>query len=356
MKITALWGYLASYSVDFFKELAMLQDCNIQLVYLSPISAAPYSNFDLSFCCEAINRSELAYVDIYQAVRVFSPDCLLMCGWNFPDYMKISKEFRRKGVYVVSTNDHQWQGTLKQWTGVFLSRFFLKPCIDCFLVPGDRQAHFIKKLGYDCILYGLNAASVENFKTKVPLKDRPPCFLFIGRLSSEKGISNLVRAYRIYRQQCIMPWNLNVIGTGHLKHLLDNEPGIKTFGFVQPPDLPKYMLSGRALILPSTWEPWGVVIHEAAAAGLAIIATDKCGASTAFIRDGVNGYIIQSRPRDIKDAMIKITTCGSERLEEYGNTSRILAELWTPRKLAKYLLENVRFRSSYQSKNISNIS
>ena len=349
MKISILWGPLASYTVTLFKEMALKQQCKLQIIYFGPSPEAPYSHFDLAFCAEAINRTERRDVVISQAVDHFSPDCIFMCSWNYYDYMKIARRFRRNGGFVVSTIDHQWESTPKQWLGVITRRWFLKPSIDCFLVAGDRQAYFAKKLGYDNVLYGLYSAQVEAFRTSKPLKDRKPSFLFIGRLSAEKGIKDLIKAYLIYRKQCASPWDLKIVGTGKLKYLLNNIPGVKAYGFVQPADLPKLMHDAKTFILPSKWEPWGVVIHEAAAAGLPIICTYQCGAVTSFVRDGVNGLIVQPSPADLKDAMLKMTSLGSERLERFGDASRALGLLWTPSKLARYLVENLKSKISIAS-------
>ena len=343
MKVTILWSGLASYTVAFFRELASSQGCEIQLIFYGPTSEAPYECFDLSFCKTAIDRTNRATVDIKDVVIKFSPDCILMSSWNFSDYMKIAKTMRSKGVFVVSTMDHQWQGTLRQWVGVISSRWFLKPSIDCFLVPGDRQAYFARKLGYHKILYGMFAATVEEFYAGVPIGERDSSFLYVGRLSPEKGIENLLVAYEMYRQQCTAPWELKIAGTGNLKTLTVNRPGVKVFGFVQPRQLPKLMQSARALILPSLWEPWGVVIHEAAAAGLPVIATYNCGAVPAFVRDGINGFVVQPSPHDLKDAMLKLSSYETERLQNLGKASETLAGLWTPSKLAKYFVENLRY-------------
>ena len=342
MKVAILWSSLANYSVAFFRELAQTHHCEILLIYHSPRSVAPYKSFDLSFCTQSINFSENSSIDISHAVSVFHPDCLLLCSWNFPDYMKIAKTMRQKGAYVVSTIDHQWEGRLKQWLGVITSRWFLKPRIDGFLVAGDRQANFARRLGYRNILYGLYAATVETFRTSIPLSIREPSFLFVGRIAPEKGIKNLIEAYRIYRHNSTLPWTLKIVGTGEMGLLAKNTPGVHTFGFVEPDKLPEMMHSSRALILPSLWEPWGVVIHEAAAAGLPIIATYACGAVTAYVREGINGFIVESDPVSIKDAMVKITQMESDALDNMGDGSKALAELWTPRKLAHYFFENLK--------------
>jgi glycosyltransferase involved in cell wall biosynthesis len=44
------------------------------------------------------------------------------------------------------------------------------------------------------------------------------------------------------------------------------------------------------LILPSWVDHWGVVIHEAACAGLPILASRTCAAAAHLVRDGYNGF------------------------------------------------------------------
>ena len=45
------------------------------------------------------------------------------------------------------------------------------------------------------------------------------------------------------------------------------------------------------LVLPSDYEPWALVVNEAVAAGLAVVASDVVGAAAELVRDGVNGRL-----------------------------------------------------------------
>ncbi len=342
MRITILWSRLSSYAVAFFRELANGCDVQIQLVYQPVSSDAPYSNFDLSFCDMVIEDSSTNIRSRIEAsVLSFSPHSVLMCSWNFKQYMRIARKLKKDGSYIISTIDHQWEGRLKQYLGVAVSPWFLKSCIDNFLVAGDRQAYFSKKLGFKFPLYGLYAADTSRFHGEMPINDRDASFLFIGRLVSVKGIDILIKSYCNYRDICDDPWNLRIAGIGKMNALVKDIPGVEHLGFVQPDCLPSIMQQSRCFVIPSIWEPWGVVIHEAAASGLPIIASFACGATTMFVRDGVNGCVIHLGVEHLTDALLRISRSSNEQILNMSKSSRKLASLWSPRMLAQYVYARI---------------
>jgi glycosyltransferase involved in cell wall biosynthesis len=344
MKVSILWSRLASYSVAFFKELALTQKCRLQLVYQAASMDAPYPEFDLSFCEDAIVDSPERGSEIGRAVSQFAPDCILMCSWNFAHFMRIARRSRRRGTFVLAGMDNQWRGTPKQWLGVVTAKVHLKPAIDTFLVAGDRQAWFARKLGYDNVLYGFYAAEIDKFEGGPPVSSRAPEFLFIGRLAEEKGLANLLSAYSIYRSEACHPWGLTIAGTGPLQALVENVPGVRYAGFVPPAELPSLMHTVRCFVLPSTREPWGVVLQEAAASGLPIICTYRCGACTAFVRDGLNGLVIPPRVSSIAAALDSIASEPVSRLNSMSSCSRALASTWSPGLLAEYVARSLKAR------------
>lgn len=346
MKITVLWSSLAGYSVAFFRELVQKTNCRVQLIFQPVNNEAPYDDFDLSFCDVALEDSPSIKKRLEKLVNDFKPDCVLMSSWSFPHFMVLCKKLRKDNVYVISSMDNQWNSSFKQWIGVITSKYFLKPSINTFLVTGDRQANFARKLGYDDVLYGLYAADVDKFKINRSREDWPRSFLFVGRLNPEKGLNLLVKAYSNYRNLSPRPWDLKIVGTGPLTDLVDGVPGIKYLGFIQPKNMPSVMKESGCFVLPSLFEPWGVVIHEACAAGLPVITSYNCGAYPYFLRDGLNGYVIPPSEEKIIEAMIKISGLGDTELRKMSQVSLELACFWTPCNLAEYFRSSIRQRIS----------
>jgi glycosyltransferase involved in cell wall biosynthesis len=138
------------------------------------------------------------------------------------------------------------------------------------------------------------------------------------------------------------PWPLVVAGTGPDARLLDGIDGVDQLGFVQPADLPDVFARAGCFVLPSRFEPWGVVVHEAAAAGLPVIASRACGASTRLVLDGFNGVVVT--PGDVEalagafERMHRLTA-GERRA--MGSASHLLAGQYTPERWAENLLRRI---------------
>jgi len=340
IKVLLLWAPLADYTIACFKELSTREDIDLYLIHQPSESNAPYDQHDLSFFRETYVYQKENETSLEAFCTNLDPDLVMMSSWNYPFYMSIAKKSKRRGSYVISSFDGQWRSTLKQRLGILASPFFLKPAIHNFFVPGDRQASFARRLGYKNPLLGYYSARTDSFKS-ISRKSDTHKFIFVGRLVSIKGIEQLVQAYKDYRLSVPHPWELVIVGKGHLKNICDNVEGIEVKDFIQPKDLPRLFSEATCLILPSTFEPWGVVIHEATISGLPVICTHDCGASTMFVRDGQNGYIINHDSASLCGAMKKISSKTKDALEEMSAASRQLGSLWTTEKWADYVYENI---------------
>ncbi len=112
--------------------------------------------------------------------------------------------------------------------------------------------------------------------------DEPPHALFVGRLSEEKGIAELVEATR--GLPCI------VVGDGPLRARVPDATG-----FVPREELDRYFERAALVVCPSRREGYGVVAREAMAFGRPVVATAVGGLADA-VEDGVTGLLVP--PRD----------------------------------------------------------
>lgn len=98
-------------------------------------------------------------------------------------------------------------------------------------------------------------------------------------------------------------WDLVMIGGGpmleEMKALAGGDKRVVFTGFVDNQRLISAIYrASDVLVHPSEFEPWGLVINEAAAAGMAMVTTDVVGAAAELVKDGVNGRLF--KPLDQK--------------------------------------------------------
>lgn len=157
--------------------------------------------------------------------------------------------------------------------------------------------------------------------------------VFSGRLIPVKRPDLLIEAF--YRIAGDRPdWDLLLIGDGPLKSSLQKRiaEGLsdRVFwtGFLDDQETVSALYrSCDLLVLPSDYEPWALVINEAAAAGLAIIASDVVGAAAELVEPGVNGYRFKAGSlEDLTNYLLRAT--GERTIDGFRSASPSVLQRW----------------------------
>lgn len=348
IKVFSLHAKFSSFFATCFGELATVHNTKTRMVCVRPNAEAPFdeSIYETAKLEKQWFLDELDVSMIQREIEAFEPDVILVSGWFISEYLQVCKWFRKQGGLVVAYSDTQYYGSLRQRVGCWLSRWRLRPAIDVVWVAGERQRDYAHRLGYSssCIWEPMLCCDVARFaKARITAKERCRSFLFVGRFVKAKGIDLLSEAYRNYRASVQDPWGLKLIGGGAGVDDYQQEEGIETLGFVQPAAIPEAMADASCFVLPSRFEPWGVVVQEAAALGLPLVTSDACGASVHLLRDGWNGYLIDTNDVGaLTEAMLRIHRLPVSRIESMGRRSAALSEQFTPDRWALTLIDGVR--------------
>jgi len=182
----------------------------------------------------------------------------------------------------------------------------------------------------------------RDFREKYDVESR--MILFLGRLAEKKGIEHLIYAAPHLLRD--FP-DLKIVIAGpdcgmmdrlmNLTHRLGVERSVIFTGPL--PEKYKYaaLASSEALILPSSFEAQGLVLMEAQALGIPVIATRQ-GGVPRFIRDGENGILIDyGRPDQIVKA-VKMILEDRDLARKMGENGRKLAEKHTWDSIANKIL------------------
>jgi glycosyltransferase involved in cell wall biosynthesis len=257
-------------------------------------------------------------------------------------YMLVCKKIRKLlSIPVVAGSDTQWRGG-KQWINVLLAPFFHRQCFSHIQIAGIWQYEYARRLGFsskDILIHNLSADVELFYKVDIGRKQQeyPKRILYIGRFAEVKGLKYLVEAWDAIPDK--KSWGLTLIGNGPEKETLIENKNREVFDFMDQANLLAYMQNSGCFILPSIHEPWGLVLHEAAAAGLPILASNVCGAAPYFVLDDYNGITFEpGNVTEIKTAIEKIINSTTDELLAMSYNSRKLSERITPEIVAKTFL------------------
>jgi glycosyltransferase involved in cell wall biosynthesis len=343
-KIVFLYTEISTYFLACIEKLALHPDVEIVVIRWPLNQEAPFE-FPFSSSITFVERSSFQSNDkLLEYVKNIDPSIIYCSGWVDRGYLNVCKKYTGR-IPVIVGFDNQWTGSLKQQIASLFSPFKLLNHFSHCWVPGVLQYEYATKLGFktENILTGFYSCDFDFFHSQyLDNKEQkrmlfPKRFIYVGRYVENKGIKNLWKAFAEIQNEIPNEWELWCLGTGDIKPI--NHPKIIHFGFVQPSELKKYIKNTGVFVLPSFFEPWGVVVHEYAAAGFPIICSDKVGARTAFVENNYNGYIYKSESiTELKDAMKRIILTDNVTLNKMGERSVEKAKAITPEKWAQQLM------------------
>lgn len=156
--------------------------------------------------------------------------------------------------------------------------------------------------------YGLHLLKLPESKTSTirngiplteftpPFDPQPLSFLFVGRFTAQKNLMGLLERYERYAARSVHPATLTLIGQGEaMSHVLDRlrTSPVSSLITVLPVqgDMPQVYREHGVLLLPSHFEGTPMVILEAMACGMVVIA-HQVGDVASLIDHHINGMVI----------------------------------------------------------------
>ncbi len=170
---------------------------------------------------------------------------------------------------------------------------------------------------------------VDAFCRKFSLAPDRRRLLYCGRLVRVKRVDVLIEAFA--RIAVARPdWDLVIVGDGPLRAQLETlmpdalRDRIKWLGFLQFDEAALAYHACNVLVHPSEYEPWSLVINEALACDLPVVATSVVGAAVELVCHNDNGLIVPPRSVEaLADALWDITI-GNRYLEMKSRCAEML--------------------------------
>lgn len=218
------------------------------------------------------------------------------------------------------------KGAKKYW--LLFKELLLIKIIDLLILETPSVSvyySFLKKFKRKIFPYGALYVD-DRFKVTKPFKERGSIIGYIGALTPQKGVAQLLLAMSIIKEPDV---NLLIIGDGSLKDQLKAmvkdlslEGRVLFLGTVPHHHLPHYLNEMKLLVLPSiSGEGLPNIILEAMACGTPVLAT-PVGGICDVIKDYETGFILSStEPSKIAEKINEILVKDDKELQKIVNNA-----------------------------------
>jgi glycosyltransferase involved in cell wall biosynthesis len=330
---------ISPYRIPVFNALAEHQDVDLHVIFLAETDPSMrrwkiYKD-EIRFSYEVLPhwRRRIAGYNVLlnrgvaAALERAQPEVIVCGGYGYLASWQVLGWARRRQRPVFLWSESNQQDQRRGMPHVeMLKQRFIAACSG-FVVPGKsatayvatfgvpRERIFVAPNAVDNAFFAQQASVARSRATELRRQFGLPerYFLCVGRLVFSKGVLDLLEAYSQLAPELRAAAELLFVGDGVEQPELEARaaaihPGaIRFAGFAHREQLAVYYALAEALIFPTHTDPWGLVVNEAMACGIPIVATDAGGCVVDLVRDGWNGYVVpKSRPEKLAEALAKI--------------------------------------------------
>ena len=323
-RLVLLTEIISPYRIPVFNALAHREEIELHVIFLAETDSGlrqwlVYKD-EIRFSYQVLpswrlslrRHTLLLNWGLRAALGGSSPDVIICGGYNYPASWQSQWWARSHGVpflvWVESTAKDLRGGSLLVES---MKVKFMKRC-DAFVAAGKSSLEYLRTFGVskekiytapdavdvDFFWQGADAVRKDPGPHRAALRVPSRFFLSVGRIVPEKGVYDLLEAYGKLTAQLRSEVGLVFVGDGVARPELERRaaaiaPGSVQFaGFAQREQLARYYALAEAFIFPTHTDPWGLVVNEAMACGLPIVATSAAGCTADLVEDHWNGRVV----------------------------------------------------------------
>ena len=285
-------------------------------------------------------------------------DAIHIAGWGHPIlilFIILAKMYR---VPISIESDTPIPYDSPQWKRMIKRCFYplLFSGIQVFLPGGTRQANYFKhygvkserihiaKMTVDILSMQRDASALtpldrKQIRQAFSIEEEDVVFLFVGRLVEPKGILDLIKTFFSFQDE---KSKLLIVGDGPLKDHVEESVKINSkiryAGRLKDKQLIEAYFISDVLVLPSHFEPWGLVVNEAMALGKPVIISDRVGCADDLVTQKTGRVVKATSMEELQKALEYMIARASERLS-MGEESLKKISNWTLENEAKIICQ-----------------
>lgn len=221
---------------------------------------------------------------------------------------------------------------------------------DGFLAIGSANADYYRSMGIpddrifivpytvdnDRFIAAGDAArgNRANMRAQLGMDPGLPAILYASKFDQRKRPDDLLKAYKKLRLDGVQA-QLVLVGTGQLEEILKQRvaheeiPNVVFPGFINQAGLPAVYAACDVFVLPSSNEPWGLVVNEAMCSGLPIVLAEEIGCAADLVSNGVNGAIFTAGDVEGLTAALRPLLNDPEMRASQGEASLARIKAWS---------------------------
>ncbi len=236
----------------------------------------------------------------------------------------------------------RWKIPLKRWLWPRLFRL-----ADIVVVPSSGSVALMRSLGIPAERIAHTPYAVDNayWLEQSARVDRAavragwgvpadaPVVVFSAKLQPWKRPADLLRAFA---RAGVPSAHLVFAGEGPLRGALEAEARALRIaerthflGFVNQSQLPAIYTAADLLVLPSDYEPFGVVVNEAMLCGCGVVVSDRVGARFDLVREGQTGFVFPAGDVQALAGILRRVLLDRELLCRLGAAGRERMRTWS---------------------------
>ncbi|MBC7490257.1 MAG: glycosyltransferase family 4 protein [Glaciimonas sp.] len=308
--------YKLSLREGFVIHFFQIAETDKQRISLNDIDLRYHSYpYELMFrgAYDSIPKARLV-LKLFISVWRSDADLVLLPGYHKLEFwimlMATILKGKKRAVFCDSTIFDQPQTFIK---GLF-KRLFFYSCHG-FFAYGERAKSYLVAYGVQpqkvykrCQAAALpfNYTPARAFQQRIQLGPAPsaPRFLYVGRLSPEKSLELMLRAFWKVKETlpCVI---LVLVGSGpqrqeleDLSRFLGLSESVFFMGSMDSDALADEYSRASCLVLPSYSEPWGLVVNEALSYGCPVVVSSRCGCVPELVVNRSTGFVFESGNAD----------------------------------------------------------
>lgn len=258
-------------------------------------------------------------------------------------------------AHEVTPRDRQsWKGRLKKW---LLPHIFARADIN--LVGSSGGIKLMNSLGIaehrvqlapnvvnnEWWMHQAEQVNRSKVREQWNIPEAAPVVLFCAKLQPWKRPQDILRAFA---KANVSGTYLVLAGEGLLRTELEAEAKalnvseqVRFLGFMNQSQLPSIYRSADLFVLPSEYEPFGVVVSEAMLCGCPAVVSDRVGARYDLIREGETGLVYSCGDVDALAAILQDVLSDPVRLRQMGEAAGKRMETWSPRENVEALVQGL---------------